>query len=497
VDNLLRLFGGADAMPGSQGDLRWSWVTVALSLLIATGYVVIAVDRHFQAKLAHVRESKAAFARLRNIVLCSAVLGTVFFFTDMFWLAWRLYDVVLLGLAWHTWSFALRARGLGQVAERLARVSELERSAKHYREIAELMPEILWTATDRGGVDFCNRRWAEFAGEGKTWLEAVHPDERAGVLQWWEHSVAVREPASREVRLAGADGSFRTFLVKATPVAEGNAVKWLGACADVEDQRRLAEERETQGKRKMFFLNAISHDLRAPLNNVVLNAHLLKTAARERAEVESASAIVENAVAAGDLVAKLLDFAKVDGQEQNVVEPVPLEETLRQIVRRFVPVADPKGLYLRVVADCDVELRTDRQKLDRIVTNLVDNAIKFTRTGGVTMEVTDCDGGATVRVSDTGIGVPPEHAPHLFDEFYQVNNPQRERGKGFGMGLAICRTLARQLGGDIRLAESARGGTTFELTLHHLDAAPQPRPALHPVQSPADEAKDEDLSLAL
>jgi len=497
VDNLLRLFGGADAMPGSQGDLRWSWVTVALSLLIATGYVVIAVDRHFQAKLAHVRESKAAFARLRNIVLCSAVLGTVFFFTDMFWLAWRLYDVVLLGLAWHTWSFALRARGLGQVAERLARVSELERSAKHYREIAELMPEILWTASDRGGVDFCNRRWAEFAGEGKTWLEAVHPDERAGVLQWWEHAVAVREPASREVRLLGADGSFRTFLVKATPVAEGNAVKWLGACADVEDQRRLAEERETQGKRKMFFLNAISHDLRAPLNNVVLNAHLLKTAAREQAEVESASAIVENAVAAGDLVAKLLDFAKVDGQEQNVVEPVPLEETLRQIVRRFVPVADPKGLYLRVVADCDVELRTDRQKLDRIVTNLVDNAIKFTRTGGVTMEVTDCDGGATVRVSDTGIGVPPEHAPHLFDEFYQVNNPQRERGKGFGMGLAICRTLARQLGGDIRLAESAPGGTTFELTLHHLDAAPQPRPALHPVQSPADEAKDEDLSLAL
>ena len=114
MDNFLRWFDGGDAMPGSQGDLRWSWVTVALSLLIATGYVVIAVDRHFQSKLAHVRESKAAFARLRNIVLCSAVLGTVFFFTDMFWLAWRLYDVVLLGLAWHTWSFALRRAGSGR-----------------------------------------------------------------------------------------------------------------------------------------------------------------------------------------------------------------------------------------------------------------------------------------------------------------------------------------------------------------------------------------------
>ena len=70
-------------------------------------------------------------------------------------------------------------------------------------------------------------------------------------------------------------------------------MKWLGACADIDDQRRLAEERETQGRRKMFFLNALSHDLRAPLNNVVLNAHLLKGTAKDRAEAESAGAIVE------------------------------------------------------------------------------------------------------------------------------------------------------------------------------------------------------------
>src|SRR6478609_9739681 len=128
VNEVLRWFSGGDSMPGSQWELGWSWVTIALSLVIATGYVVIAIDRHFQAKLAHVQESKAAFARLRNIVLCSAVLGTVFFATDMFWLAWRLYDVVLLGLAWHTWSFARRTRGLGLVDERLAQVSDLERS---------------------------------------------------------------------------------------------------------------------------------------------------------------------------------------------------------------------------------------------------------------------------------------------------------------------------------------------------------------------------------
>ena len=494
MSDLLRWFGGGDVTPGSRWDLGWAWVTIALSLAVAVGYVVIAINRHFQAKLSRMRESKEAFARLRTIVIASALCGTVAYATDMLWVGWRLYDLVLLGLAYHTWSFARRMRGLGLVDDRLAQTEEFERLAKRYREIAELTPEILWTATSAGGVDFSNQQWAEFAGDGRTWLEAVHPDERPQVLEWWEKSVAARQPASREMRLGAAETGYRAFLVKATPVANGEGVKWLGTCADIEDQRRLADEKERQGKRKMFFLNALSHDLRAPLNNVVLNAHLLKTSARDEAAAESATAIVENAVAAGDLVAKLLDFAKVDGQEQNDVERVSMAGALRQIVRRFVPVTDPKGLYLRVVAENDVAVLTDRQKLERIVTNLVDNAIKFTDRGGVTVELVRRDGGAAVRVSDTGIGIPPEHASYLFDEFYQVNNPQRVRGKGFGMGLAICRSLARQLGGDVRLAMTGPGGTSFEVEFRVLDPAPHSNPA--PQENHGGEPHDEDLCLA-
>ena len=496
VTDMIHWLSGAGSIPGSRSDLGWAWVTVALSVAIAAGYVVIAVNRHFQAKLARVPESRAAFARLRNIVLCSAVMGAVFYATDMFWLAWRLYDLVLLGLAVHTWLFAYRSRALALLDKRLAEAVELERLAGRYREIAESVPEIVWTATAAGGVDFSNRCWSDYAGDGRTWLEAVHPDERTRVLEWWERTVAERKPASRVVRLggAGANGSgCRTFMVKATPVSHGSEVKWLGACADIEDQRRLAEERETLGRRKLFFLNALSHDLRAPLNNVVLNAHLLKAGAHDEAEAESAAAIVENARAAGDIVAKLLDFARVDRQERNVVERLSMAGALRQIVRRFVPVAEAKGLSLRIVAERDTELSTDRQKLERIVTNLVDNAIKFTDAGGVTVELlTRANGvGATVRVSDTGIGVPPEHAEHLFDEFYQVTNARRERGQGFGMGLAICRSLARQLGGDVRLAETVLGGACFEMTLRDFDAGPEPEHA-----GALDAGDDQDLCFA-
>jgi signal transduction histidine kinase len=137
------------------------------------------------------------------------------------------------------------------------------------------------------------------------------------------------------------------------------------------------------------------------------------------------------------------------------------------VARRFQPIAEQKGLWLRVIGggDDDVEALTDRQKLDRVVSNLVDNAIKFTQRGGVTLELAQDGAGTRVLVGDTGIGVPERDAPFLFDEFYQVDNHERDRRKGFGMGLAICRSLARQLGGDVRLARTSPGGSCFEVAV--------------------------------
>src|SRR5581483_6268408 len=166
-------------------------------------------------------------------------------------------------------------------------------------------------------------------------------------------------------------------------ISRGDGVKWLGACADIEAQKQLVAEKELQARQKTFFLNALSHDLRAPLHNVVLNAHLLKLSARDPADVQSVGMIIENAVAAAELVTRLLDFARIEAQDKNVVEPVSLGATLHQVVRRFQPISEQKGLYLKVTGDRDVKVLTDRQKLERIISNLVDNAIKYTSRGGV------------------------------------------------------------------------------------------------------------------
>jgi signal transduction histidine kinase len=248
--------------------------------------------------------------------------------------------------------------------------------------------------------------------------------------------------------------------------------------AKVAELERVATENEVLAKQKTFFINALSHDLRAPLNIVALNAHLLKTSAREESEVESATLIIENATAAGSLLTKALELAKADAEDHNAVEPVAVAGLLRQVARRFATAAGQKGLKLSVEGDEDLELMTDRQKLDRVVTNLVDNAIKFTERGGVTVWLGRAQGGgAVVRVTDTGVGVDAQNAPYLFDEFYQAKGAAG--GSGFGMGLAICRFLARQLGGDVRLAHTGPGGSCFEVTVPDAGAPVRGEPGRH------------------
>ena len=476
--------------PGTRPDGGpWLAVTMLLALAVLCGCGVIAVNWYFQRKLARQSDSRAALRRMCVVAAGCGALGAIFVAWDVPWVGWRVYDAVLALLAFDLWSFVYRHRGLGLVDERLKQVAELERTATRYREMAELLPHMVWTANAHGHVDFANQRWHEYAGGERTWLETVHPDDSGRVLSAWNAAVAARVPVSFEARLdGGARAGYRTFAVKATPIVQGDAMKWLGACADIEDQKLLAAEKDAQARQKSFFLNALSHDLRAPLHNVLLNAQLLKMSqqAGEPLDCEALEMIRENAVAAGDLVARLLDFAKVGAQEHNVLERVALPHMLQQIARRFMPLAEQKGLDVRVIessagnrrdvdGSIDAHVLTDRQKLERIISNLIDNAIKYTRSGSVTLELLatagapaagdNGDDNVRVRVRDSGIGIPTDKVPYLFDEFYQVNNYERDRSKGFGMGLAICRSLARHIGADVRLAATGAEGSCFEIVI--------------------------------
>jgi signal transduction histidine kinase len=447
-------------------DLIWTCVRLTLSTLVAVGYAVIAFNWYFLIKVRS-RQARTAIRRLVLISIACGLCGIVSYAWDLRWIYLRFFDGAIACIVVYTWSFALRMRGVSLVDRRLAEIDELAERAAQYREIAQLLPHLVWTATTDGQIDFSNRRWFDYAGSSRPWLAAVHPDDQQRVTRWWKKACQSVRPVTIETRLCGAHDVCRTFLISATPIAHERRVMWLGACADIEDQKQLAAEREEQARQKSFFLSALSHDLRTPLNAIVLHAELLRSSVIDDDTGESARAIMESAAAASELINRLLDFAKAGSLDRNQVAQVSLGPLLRQIHQRYLPLAEQRGLYLHLLSHEEVAVRTDRHKLQRIMGNLLENAIKYTQSGGVVVSVAPSSEAVAIHVRDTGIGIPRDKAAKLFDEFFQVENEERDRRKGFGLGLAICRSLARQLGGEVRLMSSGPEGSCFECVVRN------------------------------
>lgn len=230
---------------------------------------------------------------------------------------------------------------------------------------------------------------------------------------------------------------------------------------------RLTTEKEAAERAnisKSRFLAAASHDLRQPLHALTL----LSGALAERIQYKEVKDIVSkmrSAVAAlENLFNALLDISKLDsGVLQPQVENVPLCTLFQRIENDHRPEAETKGLEF-VVEDCgDVLVRSDGILLERVLRNFVTNAIRYTESGRITLSREIRDGEVIIRVADTGIGIPPEEQENIFDEYFQVDNPERQQSKGLGLGLAIVARIARLLNHEIELESATGQGSVFSV----------------------------------
>jgi signal transduction histidine kinase len=250
--------------------------------------------------------------------------------------------------------------------------------------------------------------------------------------------------------------------------------------SELNRSKKLQEDLEisrAEAKRKSFFLNAISHDLRTPLNGMLLQASLAEISA-EGNDQESLKAalgqIKESAIAASEMLTSFLDLGRLDSPDASISrDVVHVKEVAQRIIEPYQEQAQSKGLQLRVQDSDGLCVQTDRFKLERILNNLVQNAVKFTHAGEVCVGSEAHGNDVSIHVTDTGPGIAEEHREMLFQEFFQGHNAERDRSKGFGLGLAISRRLARQLGGDVHCTSEVGRGSRFTV---HLPGAVAARP---------------------
>jgi signal transduction histidine kinase len=234
---------------------------------------------------------------------------------------------------------------------------------------------------------------------------------------------------------------------------------------------------------KDTFLASMSHELRTPLNAIIgFTGTLLMrlpgplTADQEK-QLQTVQAGGQHLLA---LINDLLDLAKIEsGKVEPRLEPVTLQDVVREVARTLQPLAQQKGLHLETAAGVpDLVVRTDGRMLTQILLNLANNAIKFTDDGSVRIEVVrHPDGGQSqpaIRVVDTGIGIPPEDHAELFQAFRRVGNAVRRR-EGTGLGLHLSRKLAELLGATITVHSECGKGTTFTLAWADAGVSPAAR----------------------
>ena len=317
-----------------------------------------------------------------------------------------------------------------------------------------------------------------------TWL---HPDDRERVFAretaHLEHGV----PFDVDLRLRTRDGSYRWFRSRGEALRDesGRPVRMAGSITDIDqlkqDQRRIRELNESLERRVeertheleianqdlRHFIGSLSHDLRSPLRAISGFAQLLRNRHPESLDAQSmewVGNVVEGSVRMGRLIDDLVSYSSVGGKGVDL-GPVRLAEVLVPIANDYAPQFARLGGHIHVSPALPT-VQADRTLLTQILINLIENGLKYRREHVAPEIVVGChviDDRAVIRVSDNGIGIPPEHHQRIFRVFERLHG--QDEYSGTGMGLAIVRKAAHLLGGEVGVESPEGGGATFLVNL--------------------------------
>ncbi|WP_410814968.1 SpoIIE family protein phosphatase [Micromonospora sp. 067-2] len=261
------------------------------------------------------------------------------------------------------------------------------------------------------------------------------------------------------------DGGYRGFI----ELAAGHVAAGIASARSYQAQQQRAEELAELDRAKTAFFSNISHEFRTPLTLIMGPLEELRSrlGATDEGVREELRVMHRNGLRLGKLVNTLLDFSRIEaGRMQARYEPVDLAAFTADLASVFRSAVERAGLTFEV--DClplPEPVYVDRGMWEKIILNLLSNALKFTFDGAIRVRLRAEDGRAVVTVADTGIGVPAEEMPRLFERFHRIENVRSRSNEGSGIGLALVRELVSLQGGDITADSTAGHGTTFTIGL--------------------------------
>ena len=370
-------------------------------------------------------------------------------------------------------------------AEQKLRDSELD-----LRQMTETIPEMLWSATADGAIDYCNARLLHYTGvsandiKGGGWTKLLHPDDIGNAAKVWQSCVATGAPYRVEVRTIHApDRTYRWCVTNALPLLDeqGRVLKWHGTVVDMHDWKQAQEDlRNTQSElahltRVMTMgelAASIAHEINQPLASIVTSGETgLRWLARPVPDFDKVQELTKNMVADARRASEIIDRirAVVAGRKVLLIQ-LSLEDIIEESMVFLKQDFQSRGISVSLDLAADLpQIVGDRTQLQQVIVNLANNAMQamaessdrsiLVRTMLSDPETVCC------AVEDSGPGVDPATLPRLFDSFFTT------REAGMGMGLPISRSIIEAHGGQIRAENNSKlGGARFSFHLPAMSA---------------------------
>ena len=372
---------------------------------------------------------------------------------------------------------------LGRMREREAVIlSSLAHSEARFSDLVQVVPVGISRYDEAGRCAFVNDRNLLITGRtqeeliGSDWSELIHPDDRRRVRESWISRSGKQEVCVSEYRLIRPNGETVYVIgeAKAEKDVDGAVTGYIVAQTDISPLKRVEREllvakqqAELASQAKTRFLAAASHDLRQPIQAINLFKDALGRTDLDDEQEKIARFLSLSVRSLSDLLYSLLDISKLDaGLIQPQMKKVEVEDIFKAVDEEFSSLAQQRNLRFKFSYPFRAPaLQTDAGLLLSVLRNLIDNAFKYTNTGGVLVGFRRRGPFGVVQVWDTGIGIDPVFGERVFEECFQVGNPGRDRAKGLGIGLSIARRTAQLLGGDVAYRSRPGKGSVFEITV--------------------------------
>lgn len=342
-----------------------------------------------------------------------------------------------------------------------------EQAEKRFKLIADNISQLAWMANAKGDIFWYNQRWYDYTGRtfeemyGWGWQKVHHPDHVKRVVDKLRRCYETGELWEDTFPLRRYDGEYRWFLSRAVPSRDstGKITAWFGTNTDITDQRKLDQQKDD-------FISIASHELKTPLTSLRANLQLLERMKNDLATPlapKFIDAANKSMVKINALIDDLLNFNRLKEGKLELQKTWFNVRDMLTLCNNYV--RSEQEYEVRITGNHDLEIYADKHKIEQVVINFVNNAIKYASLSKtIFIDFFKQDNSVKISVRDKGPGIPEKQLPYLFDRYWRASHSGQQYS-GLGIGLFICAEIVHCHGGEIGVDSVVGEGSTFWFTI--------------------------------